>query len=176
MPASPVSRRQHNPDIIYETEHLGSARRKGRKDLARSLPSFKVLGVLFLGEVSSAFLPSKQAGWAHQFHYLRVGQQYVMRVPLATAHEKGYAGGSPPARRRSSDSSAASLPTVGPGCSEAPPSVAPPRGSTQQRCCMKRASRAGPQPLEVPDGRDVSPLLWPRRPPKDGRGVPHHED
>ena len=34
------------------------AGRKGRKDLARSLPSCKVLGVLFLGEVSSAFLPS----------------------------------------------------------------------------------------------------------------------
>src|SRR4029453_18205310 len=29
--------------------------------------SFKVLEVLFLGEVSSAFLPSKKACWAHQF-------------------------------------------------------------------------------------------------------------
>src|SRR5437867_10752870 len=38
--------------------------------------SFKVLGVLFLGEVSSAFLPAKKACWAHQFPYLRVGQQY----------------------------------------------------------------------------------------------------
>src|SRR5262245_1630153 len=38
--------------------------------------SFKVLGVLFLGEVYSAFLPSKKACWAHQFRYLGVGQQY----------------------------------------------------------------------------------------------------
>src|SRR5262249_31034945 len=96
-------------------------------------------------------------------------------VPLATAHEKGYDGGSTTARRRSEDSRAISLPTGGPGCSEAPPSVAPRRGSTQQRCCMKRVSRAGSHPLEVPDGRDVSPLLWPRRPQKDGRGVPHYE-
>src|SRR5262245_21526946 len=36
---------------------------------------FKVLGVLFLEEVSSAFLPSKKACWAHQFRYLGVGQQ-----------------------------------------------------------------------------------------------------
>ena len=50
--------------------------RKGRKDLARSLPSSHVLGVLFLGAVSSAFLPSKKACWAHQFRYLGVGQQY----------------------------------------------------------------------------------------------------
>src|SRR4029450_8333891 len=46
------------------------AGRKGRQDLARSLPGFKVLGVPFLGEVSSAFLPSKKACWAHQFRYL----------------------------------------------------------------------------------------------------------
>jgi hypothetical protein len=52
------------------------AGRKGRQDLARSLPGFKVLGVLFLGAVSSAFLPSKQACGAHQFRYLGVGQQY----------------------------------------------------------------------------------------------------
>ena len=52
------------------------AGRKGRKDLARSLPGFKVLGVLFLGEVYSAFLPSKKACWAHQFRYLEVDQQY----------------------------------------------------------------------------------------------------
>jgi hypothetical protein len=38
--------------------------------------SFKVLGVLFLGEVDSAFLPSKKACWAYQFGYLGVGQQY----------------------------------------------------------------------------------------------------
>jgi hypothetical protein len=37
---------------------------------------FKVLGVLFLGEVCSAFLPSKKACWAYQFRYLGVGQQY----------------------------------------------------------------------------------------------------
>jgi hypothetical protein len=37
---------------------------------------FKVLGVLFLGEVCSAFLPSKKACWSHQFRYLGVGQQY----------------------------------------------------------------------------------------------------
>src|SRR2546423_6156749 len=98
-----------------------------------------------------------------------------MRVPLATADEKGYDGGSTTARRRSEDSSATSLPTVGPGCSEAPPSVAPRRGSTQERFCMKRASRAGSQPLEVPDGRDLFLLLWPRRPQKDRRGMPHHK-
>src|SRR4030095_11909750 len=37
---------------------------------------FKVLGVLFLEEVCSAFLPSKKACWAHQFRYLGVDQQY----------------------------------------------------------------------------------------------------
>src|SRR5215510_14474661 len=59
------------------------AGRKGRKDLARSLPSFKVLEVHFLGEVGSAFLPAKKACWAHQFWYLGVDQQYpgVNRVP-----------------------------------------------------------------------------------------------
>ncbi len=34
---------------------LLGAGRKGRKDLARSLPSFKVLGVLFLGKSSQLF-------------------------------------------------------------------------------------------------------------------------
>src|SRR5215510_3785920 len=111
----------------------------------------------------------------HKLRPFVVRQQYLMRVPLATADEKGYAGGSTTARRRSEDSSAASLPTVGPGCSEAPPSVAPRRGSTQERFCMKRASRAGSQPLEVPDGRDVFLLLWPRRSQKDRRGMPHHK-
>jgi hypothetical protein len=52
------------------------AGRKGRKDLARSLPSFQGLGVLFLGEVSSAFLPSLKACETHQFRYLGVSQQY----------------------------------------------------------------------------------------------------
>src|SRR5215475_10865728 len=32
--------------------------------------SFNVLGVLFRGEVPSAFLPSKKACWAHQFRYV----------------------------------------------------------------------------------------------------------
>src|SRR5438067_9414376 len=36
---------------------------------------FKVLEVLFLGEVSPAFLPSKQACWTHKFRHLGVGQQ-----------------------------------------------------------------------------------------------------
>jgi hypothetical protein len=45
------------------------AGRKGRKDLARSLPSFNVLEVLFLGEVFSAFLPSKKTCWTHQFRH-----------------------------------------------------------------------------------------------------------
>ena len=37
---------------------------------------FNVLGVLFLGEVSSVFLPSKKACWTHIFRHLEVGQQY----------------------------------------------------------------------------------------------------
>src|SRR4029453_19377749 len=37
---------------------------------------FKVLEVLFLGGVSSAFLPSKQACWTHKFRHLGVGQQH----------------------------------------------------------------------------------------------------
>ena len=52
------------------------AGRKGRQDLARSLPGFNVLAVLFLGEVSPAFLPSKQACWTHKFRHLGVDQQY----------------------------------------------------------------------------------------------------
>ena len=54
----------------------GGWEKRPEMDLARSLPSFKVLGVLFLREVSPAFLPSKQACWTHQFRHLRVGQQY----------------------------------------------------------------------------------------------------
>ena len=38
--------------------------------------SFKVLGVLFLGAVSSAFLPSKKACWTPKFRPWGVGQQY----------------------------------------------------------------------------------------------------
>src|SRR5205823_11219720 len=45
--------------------------------------SFKVLGVLFLGEVSLAFWPSKKACWAHQFQYLGVGQQYPLIFEIA---------------------------------------------------------------------------------------------
>jgi hypothetical protein len=52
------------------------AGRKGRKDLARSLPGFKVLEVLFLGEVSPAFLPSKKACGIHKFRPFGVRQQY----------------------------------------------------------------------------------------------------
>jgi hypothetical protein len=44
---------------------------------------FNVLEVLFLGAVSSAFLPSKKACWAHQFGYLVVGQQYP---PVISTH------------------------------------------------------------------------------------------
>ena len=40
--------------------------------------SFKVLGVLFLREVFSAFLPSKKTCWAHKFWHLGVRQQYLM--------------------------------------------------------------------------------------------------
>jgi hypothetical protein len=36
----------------------------------------KVLGVLFLGKVFPAFLPSKKACWTHKFWHLGVGQQY----------------------------------------------------------------------------------------------------
>jgi len=54
------------------------AGRKGRQDLARSLPGFKVLGVLYLAEVSLAFLPSKKACWTHKFRHLGVGQQYPL--------------------------------------------------------------------------------------------------
>ena len=43
------------------------AGRKGRKDLARSLPGFKVLEVLFLAQVSQTFLPSKKACGIHKF-------------------------------------------------------------------------------------------------------------
>ena len=37
---------------------------------------FKVLGVLFLGAVSPAFLPSKKACGKHKFRHFRVRQQY----------------------------------------------------------------------------------------------------
>ena len=57
---------------------LLGAGRKGRKDLARSLPSFKVLGVLFLGEAFPAFWPSKKACGIHKFRHLGVRQQYLM--------------------------------------------------------------------------------------------------
>ena len=116
---------------------------------------------IFHGDMVAIFLRFKH-GMSKSFPtHLGLNQQYLMRVPLATADEKGDDGGSTTARRRSHDSSAISLPTVGSGCSEAPPSVAPRRGSTQQRCCIKRASRAGSHHREVEDGRAVSPMLWP---------------
>src|SRR5262249_11823580 len=49
----------------------------------------KVLGVLCLREVSSTFLPSKKACWAHQFQYLGVGQQYP-GVICAPKYEADY--------------------------------------------------------------------------------------
>src|SRR5712691_814029 len=53
--------------------------------------SFKVLGVLFLGEVCAAFLPLKKACWVRQFRYLRVGQQYPL--VFCTRDERGNAAG-----------------------------------------------------------------------------------
>ena len=52
------------------------AGRKGHTDLARSLSYFNVLEVLYLAEVSLAFLPSKKACWTHNFQNLGVDQQY----------------------------------------------------------------------------------------------------
>jgi hypothetical protein len=53
------------------------AERKGRKNGPRSQPILlQSSRSTFLGEVYPAFLPSKKAGWAHQFRYLGVGQQY----------------------------------------------------------------------------------------------------
>jgi hypothetical protein len=37
---------------------------------------FNVLGVLFLGKVFPAFLPSKKTCWPHEFRHWGVGQQY----------------------------------------------------------------------------------------------------
>src|SRR5436305_13682462 len=66
------------------------AGRKGRKDLARSLPSFNVREVLFLSQVSQAFLPSQKACWTHGFRHWGVGQQYpvVFRDKLASLHRR----------------------------------------------------------------------------------------
>src|SRR5262249_10250577 len=64
------------------------AGRKGLTDLARSLSCFKVLGVLFLGEVSSVFLPSKKACWTHKFRHLGVGQQYPSGICTARSLSK----------------------------------------------------------------------------------------
>ena len=52
------------------------AGRKGHTDLARSLSYFNILEVLFLERVSSAFLPSKNACWAHKFRHVGVRQRY----------------------------------------------------------------------------------------------------
>src|SRR4030095_12030485 len=45
--------------------------------------SFKVLEVLFLGGISSAFLPSKKACWTHKFRHMGGGQQYP---PVISTH------------------------------------------------------------------------------------------
>jgi hypothetical protein len=58
--------------------------------------SFNVLGVLFLGEVSSAFLPSKKASWTPKFRHLGVDQQYpyptfdVLGTQFAMARSKAH--------------------------------------------------------------------------------------
>src|SRR2546421_7662943 len=46
---------------------------------------FKVLGVLFLGEVFPAFWPSKKACGIHTFRHLGVRQQYP---PVICTHDK----------------------------------------------------------------------------------------
>ena len=55
---------------------------------------FKVLGVLFLGEVSSVFLPSLKAYWTHKFRHLGVGQQYRddFRMPFPSRCIRRLAG------------------------------------------------------------------------------------
>ena len=56
---------------------------------------FNVLGVLFLEEVYSAFLPSKKACWTHIFRHLGVGQQYplvfcmTLHATSSSAHKVG---------------------------------------------------------------------------------------
>ena len=48
------------------TEHIGSAGRKGRKDLARSLPGFKVLEELFLRKFPKlCCLQSRHVGYTN---------------------------------------------------------------------------------------------------------------
>src|SRR5262249_6140303 len=79
--ARPKSKRQGNSGAgwcdKYPVRFGGGLGEKAVKmDLARSLSCFKVVGVLFLGEVSSVFLPSLKACWTHTFRYLGVGQQY----------------------------------------------------------------------------------------------------
>src|SRR5215475_10927940 len=65
--------------LLCRSSLVGSIRK--RPDTVGQ-PLFKVLRVLFLGTVSSAFLPSKKACWAPKFRHLGVDQQY----PLS-AHE-----------------------------------------------------------------------------------------
>src|SRR5215813_11760312 len=65
--------------FLLRIEHLpvASVRRLIQETAGYCWPtSFNVLGVLFLGEVSSAFLPSKTASWTPKFRPLGVGQQY----------------------------------------------------------------------------------------------------
>ena len=58
---------------------------------------FNVLGVLFLGEVSSAFLPSKKASWTLKFRLLGVGQQYP---GVCERLRRGNSSSAPPLVRR----------------------------------------------------------------------------
>jgi hypothetical protein len=52
---------------------------------------FKVLRVLFLGEVSSAFLPSKTASWTPKFRHVGVDQQCP--PVIRTRDERGHSAG-----------------------------------------------------------------------------------
>src|SRR6266516_2302682 len=67
--------------LAWVIRHPGWPRREGVQPVEITggycwPTSFKVLGVLFLGEVSPAFLPSKKACWTRIFRHLGVGQQY----------------------------------------------------------------------------------------------------
>jgi len=66
-----------------------------------------------------------------------------MKIPLATANEKGYVGCQTAPRRRSKEFRAVSLLTGGPGCSEAPPSVAQVRTTPVLKPTVPRPSREG---------------------------------
>src|SRR4030095_6486439 len=53
---------------------------------------FNVLGVLFLGKVFPAFLPSKKVCWTHKFWHLGVGQQYPVVLVTLGVGQRGHAG------------------------------------------------------------------------------------